>query len=103
MALEIPAYNLFMMCESLQREAFAPLPAGYSVRLCREDELETWMALNAESPESLPFLQDYYQRVYQNKGKLFFEKCLFVCDSQDTRWAPAFCGRPTAKSPPSTG
>ena len=84
MALEIPAYNLFMMCESLQREAFAPLPAGYSVRLCREDELETWMALNAESPESFPFLQDYYQRVYQNKGKLFFEKCLFVCDSQDT-------------------
>lgn len=84
MALEIPAYNLFMMCESLRREAFAPLPAGYSVRLCREDELETWMALNAESPESLPFLQDYYQRVYQNKGKLFFEKCLFVCDSQDT-------------------
>lgn len=83
MALEIPAYNLFMMCESLRREAFAPLPAGYSVRLCREDELETWMALNAESPESLPFLQDYYQRVYQNKGKLFFEKCLFVCDSQD--------------------
>lgn len=55
MALEIPAYNLFMMCESLRREAFAPLPAGYSVRLCREDELETWMALNAESPESLPF------------------------------------------------
>lgn len=84
MALEIPAYNLFMMCESLRREAFAPLPAGYSVRLCREDELETWMALNAESPESFPFLQDYYQRVYQNKGKLFFEKCLFVCDSQDT-------------------
>ena len=71
MALEIPAYNLFMMCESLQREAFAPLPAGYSVRLCREDELEIWMALNAESPESFPFLQDYYQRVYQNKGKLF--------------------------------
>ena len=84
MALEIPAYNLFMMCESLRREAFAPLPAGYSVRLCREDELETWMALNAESPESFPFLQDYYQRVYQNQGKLFFEKCLFVCDSQDT-------------------
>ena len=84
MALEIPAYNLFMMCESLRREAFAPLPAGYSVRLCREDELETWMALNAGSPESFPFLQDYYQRVYQNKGKLFFEKCLFVCDSQDT-------------------
>ena len=84
MALEIPAYNLFMMCESLRREAFAPLPAGYSVRLCREDELETWMALNAESPESFPFLQDYYQRVYQNKGKLFFEKCLFGCDSQDT-------------------
>lgn len=54
MALEIPAYNLFMMCESLRREAFAPLPAGYSVRLCREDELETWMALNAESPESFP-------------------------------------------------
>ena len=84
MALEIPAYNLFMMCESLRREAFAPLPAGYSVRLCREDELETWMALNAESPESFPFLQDYYQRVYQNQGELFFEKCLFVCDSQDT-------------------
>ena len=124
MGLEIPAYNLFMMCESLQREAFAPLPAGYSVRLCREDELKTWMALNAESPESFPFLQDYYQRVYQNKGKLFFgsPSCKTITSgstktrgscflrsaslsatARTPRWAPAFCGRPTVKSPPSTG
>ena len=95
MTLEIPAYNLFMMCESLRREAFAPLPAGYSVRLCREDELEIWMALNAESPESLPFLQDYYQRVYQSAS--------LSATARTPRWAPAFCGRPTAKSPPSTG
>lgn len=80
---KIPDYNLFMMCERLQKNAMAPLPPGYSVRHCREEELEIWKALNAGSLQDLPFLTDYFERVYRGKGSLFFEKCLFVCDGQD--------------------
>ena len=80
---KIPDYNLFMMCERLQKNAMAPLPPGYSVWHCREEEQEIWKALNAGSLQDLPFLTDYFERVYRGKGSLFFEKCLFVCDGQD--------------------
>ena len=72
MALEIPAYQSVYDVRKPPAGGLCPAAVGYSVRLCREDELETWMALNAESPESFPFLQDYYQRVYQKQGEAVF-------------------------------
>ncbi len=83
MELEIPAFNLFMMCEQLREEAFRPVPAGYSVRKCRKGELEDWIALNGEEPSQRPFLWEYYHRVYEKEGDLFFQKCTFVCDQND--------------------
>lgn len=83
MSLEIPALNLFMKCGRLRKEAFGELPPGYTVRKCRPEELETWIALNGEDPSSYPFLREYFQRVYGKEGDLFFKKCTFVCDSED--------------------
>ena len=83
MELEIPAFNLFMMCEQLWEEAFRPVPAGYSVRKCRKGELEDWIALNGEDPAQHSFLWEYYHRVYEKEGDLFFQKCTFVCDQND--------------------
>ena len=92
MALEIPAYNLFMMCESLQREAFAPLPAGYSVRLCREDELETWMALTPKARSRSPSCKTITSGSTKTRGSCFLRSASLSATARTPRWAPAFCG-----------
>ncbi|MFV0399485.1 MAG: GNAT family N-acetyltransferase [Oscillospiraceae bacterium] len=85
---EAPAKNLFMMCGRVQPSAFTELPEGYSFRLCRKGELETWMALQADSPaqmeECRPVLEEYYEKVYAPKGDKFYSKCLFACDGNGT-------------------
>ena len=35
-------------------------------------------------------MTDYFIKVYANKGNLFYEKCLFVCDNNDKPIATAF-------------
>ena len=83
MALEIPALNLFMMCPKPRGEAFRQLPQGYHARLCRPEELSCWKELNSTNPESIGFLDDYFQRVYAKEKELFFQKVQMYLQIQD--------------------
>jgi ribosomal protein S18 acetylase RimI-like enzyme len=84
---EIPEKNLFMMCNSLNSKATRQLPKGYHVRFCREDELDTWKAMQFDTAELAReyygFMTDYYNQVYLKKGDLFFRRCVFICDDND--------------------
>ena len=82
MKYDIPELNLFMKCSCLQEEAFGKLPEGYTVRLCRRDELEIWKVLALEEPQYVDYLTEYFDAVYADKADEFFERCLFVCDPQ---------------------
>lgn len=80
--------NLFMMCRQLNRTALTELPDAYYVRCCRKSELDIWKAMPFDDPalaeEYKGYMTDYFCGVYQDKGDLFFQKCLFACDEQDT-------------------
>lgn len=88
---EIPDKNIFMMCEVLNREALAEMPAGFSVRNCRPDELGVWKAMPFASAEQAAeydgFMTDFFKTVYGGREAEFFAKTLFVCDAR---------GRPVA-------
>ena len=90
----IPDKNLFMMCGALEQSALSELPNGYQLRRCRRDELELWQAFPFDDPataeEYRPYMMDYFTRVYASKADLFFQKCLFVCNEDDTPIATAF-------------
>jgi len=83
----IPDCNLFMMCERLNKSALSELPAGYHIRACRRDELEIWKAIHFDTPseaaENNAYMTGFFNRVYAPDGDLFFQRCLFVCDSGD--------------------
>ncbi|WP_310410414.1 GNAT family N-acetyltransferase, partial [Chamaesiphon sp. OTE_8_metabat_110] len=79
--------NIFMMCSALNRDALAELPAGYSIRSCRPDELGIWKMMpfnDADlAKEYEGFMSDYFAMTYGEKEELFFTKTLFVCDWQN--------------------
>lgn len=85
---EIPDKNLFMMCKALNSNAVSYLSKEYHVRTCRRNELEKWKEMpfdDAKSAEEYKdFMTKYFDDVYGNKENLFFLKCLFVCDKNDT-------------------
>ncbi|MGI6665376.1 MAG: GNAT family N-acetyltransferase [Christensenellaceae bacterium] len=80
---EIPALDLFMMCEKINTAAFGALPAGYFFRHPREDELDAWIRLNIEDEAHYDFVKAYYLRVYAPKKERFFKRCIFVCNEAD--------------------
>ena len=84
---EIPDKNIFMMCEVLNRNSLTKLPASYSIRSCRSDELNIWKAMPFDdanlAQEYDGFMSDYFTTTYGGKEELFFAKTLFVCDLQD--------------------
>lgn len=84
---KIPDGNLFMVCKALKQEALRGLPHGFYVRYCRPDELGIWMSMPFDTPveakENSDYMQNFYERVYEKEGKLFFETCLFVCNGED--------------------
>lgn len=88
MTQEMPERNLFMMCKTLREEALADLPKGYIVRHCRPDELDLWKAMPFDDDESAQknnsFINDFFNKVYGKQKKLFFQKCLFLCDKNET-------------------
>lgn len=83
----LPDQNLFMMCSALNPAAVRSLPPGYSIRKCREDELGIWMDFPFDEPieaeKHRGYMTSFFRNVYADKKKLFFDKCLFVCDSHD--------------------
>ena len=86
---EIPDRNIFMMCESLNRNALTELPVGYSLRNCRHDELDIWKTMPFDNPDLAKeydgFMSNYFTVTYGGKEELFFDKMLFVCDSSRER------------------
>ncbi|MCH8257345.1 MAG: GNAT family N-acetyltransferase [Proteobacteria bacterium] len=91
---EIPDLNLFMMCKQLNSNALSELSDVVHIRNCRKNELDIWKDMPFDDPkeakENREFMTDYFATVYTNKGDLFFEKCLFVCDTNDNPIATAF-------------
>jgi GNAT superfamily N-acetyltransferase len=85
-------YNIFMQCDMPDRNAFRQLPDGYSIRLCRRDELEVWKRVATEEQ----YVQDvtaFYEKVYAKHEDEFFRRCLFVCDTDDKPVASTFIWR----------
>lgn len=82
-------YNLFMQCETLNRAAFGELPQGFTYRLCRRDELETWTRIAVEAPY-VQYVTDYYDAFYAPRADEFFQRCSFVCDAEDRPVATCF-------------
>jgi ribosomal protein S18 acetylase RimI-like enzyme len=86
---DIPDKNIFMMCEALNSNALSELPASYSVRSCRLDELGVWKTMPFDdmdlAKEYEDFMSDYFATTYGGKEELFFAKTLFVCDSPRER------------------
>lgn len=82
-------YNLFMICETLNTNAFRALPDGYSFRLCRRNELEVWKRIVAEE-QYVEYAADYYKKVYAKDEDEFFRRCTFVCDADDKPVATSF-------------
>lgn len=84
---EIPDKNIFMMCASLNADALSEMPAGFTVRNCRPEELGIWKAMPfdnpAEAKEYEGFMNDFFRSVYGGKEEMFFDSTLFVCDSDD--------------------
>ena len=74
--------NLFMQCNYLRPNAYRSLPKGYSFRLCRRDELETWKRVVVEE-QYVDLVTNYYNEVYAEHEDEFFKRCLFVCNSDD--------------------
>jgi ribosomal protein S18 acetylase RimI-like enzyme len=84
---EIPEKNIFMMCSALNRNALTEMPANYSIRSCRSDELDIWKKMPFDdanlAKEYDDFMSDYFTTSYGGKAELFFARTLFVCDLQD--------------------
>lgn len=84
---EIPDYNIFMMCEQLNREALSELNPEYHFRNCRPDELETWKAFPFDShivpAEYEDFMNQIIQDTYVSDMETFFDNTIFVCNKED--------------------
>lgn len=80
--------NLFMICKSINKNALSDIPNGYHIRNCKRDELNLWFEFPFDNEEDKKnyrnFMEQYFKDVYGNNEKLFFDKCLFICDDNDT-------------------
>jgi GNAT superfamily N-acetyltransferase len=79
---DILASNLFMQCDTPNQKAFSSLPDGFTIRLCRRNELAIWKDIFAQG-EYIDFVNYYYDKVYAPFEDDFFQRCLFVVDKDD--------------------
>ena len=88
---EIPDYNLFMMCERINRHALTNLHTDFTFRTCRPDELDLWKAFPFDSETVPAEYEDFMNRIindtYRGDMDTFFRNTLFVCNME---------GRPVA-------
>lgn len=86
--------NIFMMCEALNPAALRDIPAGYTVRTCRPDELDLWKGFpfdaEADRIAYSDYMSTYFDQVYGPHGSLFFDACLFLCDADNQPVATCF-------------
>jgi len=81
-----------MQCDTVDMSAFRPLPAGFSIRSCRRDELEIWKRVVVEEAY-VDLVTDYYDKVYSMHEDEFYNRCMFVCNSDDKPVASTFIWR----------
>lgn len=81
---EIPDYNIFMMCERINKQALADLNTDYYFRNCRRDELELWKAFPFDCETVPAEYEDFMNRIindsYGENMDTFFQNTLFVCN-----------------------
>ena len=75
-------YNLFMVCNEKNINAYRDLPTGYSFRRCRHDELDVWKRIVVEE-QYVKYVTEYYEKIYSKNEDEFFRRCFFVCDNND--------------------
>lgn len=84
---EIPDYNIFMMCDKLNKNALTELSEDYYFRNCRPDELEIWKAFPFDSNvvpiEYEGFMNQIIKDTYSGDMDTFFRNTLFVCNKDD--------------------
>lgn len=82
--------NLFMMCTNVNKNAFSELPNGYYFRNLQPDEFGAWKDLQCDGVDVKHHadyhacFDEYWKDAYGSRGDLFFNKCVFVCDKNDT-------------------
>ncbi|MCH8549952.1 MAG: GNAT family N-acetyltransferase [Balneolaceae bacterium] len=84
---EIPDYNIFMMCNKLNKQALTQVNSAYHIRNCRPEELEIWKAFPFDS-ETIPaeyenFMDQFIEETYSGQMDTFFRNTLFACNNND--------------------
>jgi len=83
---EIPDYNIFMMCDKLNKNALRDIPSGYHIRNCRPNELRIWKEFPFDNEEDkkeyYEYMSQYFNDVYGNNLNEFYNRCLFLCDDK---------------------
>jgi len=74
--------NLFMQCDMPNKEAFRPLPKGFSSRFCRRDEINIWKEMWAQG-KYMEFVNFYYEKIYAPHEHEFSSRCTFAVDEND--------------------
>ena len=87
---QIPSKDLFMICETVNTDAFRELSPEYYFRKIRPNELDIWKGMHLDFPHSseqhkeyMHFMDKCYDETYASNDELFFEKSLFVCNEKD--------------------
>lgn len=78
--------NIFMMCKQLNRQAFANLPPGFTVRALRRDELAFWKAMPFDddyTADHAAYMDEFFRNTYAAREATFFANVLVVCDQHD--------------------
>ena len=84
---DIPDYNIFMICEKLNKNAFRELPKDYHIRSCKKSEFDVWKKFPFDDEKTAQkydkFMEEYFEKVYKSKKDLFFTECKFICNKED--------------------
>lgn len=91
---DIPDFNIFMMCEKVNTQAFKEIPTGFHIRNCRRDELNIWKMFPFDTEDDkknyFNYMSEYFNNVYLPYEDEFYKQCLFICDECDKPVATCF-------------
>ena len=94
---EIEDLNMFMVCDSLNRDALTDIPKGYHIRTCKKNELDIWAEFPFDTEEdkkkNINYMYKYFENVYSKNVDEFYKRCLFVCDENDKPVCTCFIWR----------
>lgn len=91
---DIPDGNIFMICDSVNKDAYKNIPKNFYIRKLRPSELNLWMEFPFDNEEDKQkykeFMKNYFNLVYLNKKEIFFNSCLVICDQDDNPVSTCF-------------